>query len=443
MDRIDRSWTARIADALELRHFLVPRTPILSPARRRLARALTVADLRKVAARQVPRAVFDYTDGAADEEISLRRTREYLRELTFVPSSLSGLEAVDTSTTLFGAKVAQPFVLAPTGFTRMMHADGETAVVRSARRHGVAYTLSTMGTTSIEQVAAESADAPLWFQLYVSRDRETNADLLRRARAAGYGALLVTVDVPVGGQRLRDARHGFGYPPRLAAGTFLDGLRRPGWTARFLTTPPLSFASLGGSTKDLGAHMAHLFDPTMTIADLQWLRQEWDGPFVVKGVQSVADAVRFAEAGVDGIILSNHGGRQLDRSPTPVALLPEVVDAVGSRLTVGVDSGFLSGADIAAALALGADFVMLGRAYLYGLMAGGELGVDRALEILSAELVRTMKLLGVGAVDDLTPAHVRVPGTEAAARAPFRATRPRPGEHRPGGAQARRTASLR
>ena len=405
----ERPMAQRVRDFAELRHFLVPRRPIIVPTRRRLARALTVSDLREAALKQVPRAVFDYTDGAADQEISITRARQYLRDLVLVPRVLTDVSRVDTSRTLFGSRVEQPFVLAPTGFPRMMHSDGEPAVARAAHRHGVAYTLSTMGTTSIEDVARAAPDASLWFQLYVSRDRATNEELLRRARAAGYNALVVTVDVPTGGARLRDTRNGFSFPPRLGASTFMDGLRRPGWTARFLTSPPLAFASLGGSSRDLGSHMSHLFDPTMTMTDLEWMRDSWNGPLVVKGVQSVADAARLATAGVDGIVLSNHGGRQLDRTPVPLALLPKVVKAVGPQLTVGVDSGFLTGSDVAAAIALGADFVMLGRAYLYGLMAGGEAGVDRVLEILSSELDRSMRLLGAGTLDDLTPANVELP----------------------------------
>ena len=405
----ERSMSERLAELTELRHFLVPRRPILNPTKRRLARAMTVSDLREAAAKQVPRAVFDYTDGAAEQEVSIERAKQYLRDLVLVPRVLTDVSQVDTSRTLFGTTVQQPFVLAPTGFSRMMHSDGETAVVRAAQRHGVVYTLSTMGTTSIEDVARAAPGATRWFQLYVSRERSVNQDLLRRARANGYTALVLTVDVPVGGMRLRDVRNGFSFPPRLRASTYLDGIRRPGWTKRFLTTPPLGFASLGGSTSTLASHMSQLFDPAVTMDDFEWMREAWDGPLVVKGVQSLPDAVRLADAGVDGIVLSNHGGRQLDRAPVPLALLPHVVQAVGGRTTIGIDTGFLTGADVAAAVALGADFVMIGRAYLYGLMAGGEAGVDRVLDILADELRRSMQLLGANSLDGLTPAHVQLP----------------------------------
>lgn len=357
----------------------------------------------------MPRAVFDYTDGAAEQEVSIVRARELFRRTQLLPSVLRDVSQLDTSITLFGDRLAQPFVLAPTGFSRMMHHEGERAVARAAQRRGVAYSLSTMGTCSIEDVSATAPNLTRWFQLYPCRDRGMNERLLRRAREAGYSALLLTVDVPVGGSRLRDTRNGFAFPPRLGAATYLDGIRHPAWTVNLLTTPPLAFASLGGSTAELGRHMQRLFDPTMTERDLEWIRAAWDGPIIIKGIQSLDDARRVTAAGADGIVLSNHGGRQLDRAPTPLRLLTEVVDAVGDRTVVGIDSGILTGGDIAACLALGARFTMVGRAYLYGLMAGGEAGVDRAVEILANELRRTMQLLGVRAVAELRREHVRLP----------------------------------
>ena len=398
-----------LPDPRELRHFLLPRVPPLQATRRRLTRALTIEDLRTEARRRVPRAVFDYTDGAADQEISYRRARAAFDAVEFMPRVLQDVSSVDTSCTLFGTTLDQPFVFAPTGFTRMMHHAGEPAVVRVAERRRIAYTLSTMGTTAIEDVAAAAPDATRWFQLYVSRDRELSTSLMHRAREAGYSALMLTVDVPTGGSRLRDARHGFSFPPRLALRSYADGLRHPAWSYNFLTTPPLGFASMGGTTGDLAGHMSRLFDPKMTIDDLAWIRREWDGPLIVKGVQSVADARKLAEVGVDGIVLSNHGGRQLDRAATPIMMLPEVSEAVGDRVVLGIDSGVMSGADIAAALASGASFVLIGRAYLYGLMAAGEAGVDRAAEILSTELARTMRLLGAPRLADLDADLVRLP----------------------------------
>ena len=283
---------------------------------------------------------------------------------------------------MLGKPAAVPFSFAPTGFTRMMHHEGERAVVRVAERRGIPYALSTMGTTSIEDVAKAAPDARKWFQLYVWKDRSAGEDLMARAKAAGYEALQLTVDVPVAGARLRDARNGFAIPPALTVKTVLDAATHPAWWMNLLTTEPLTFASLSPWSGTVGDLLDKLFDPTMTIADLEWLRASWDGPLIIKGIQTVEDARRVTDAGADAIVLSNHGGRQLDRAPVPLRLLPDVAEAVGDRTEVWVDTGIMSGADIVAALALGADATMVGRAYLYGLMAGGERGVDRAAEIL-------------------------------------------------------------
>jgi L-lactate dehydrogenase (cytochrome) len=393
----------------ELRPLLRAKPLRLDPTERRLADALTIGDLRTVARRRTPRSVFDYTDGAAEAEISLRRARSLFRDLEFQPSVLQDVSAVDTTTSMLGKPAAVPFSFAPTGFTRMMHHEGERAVVRVAERRGIPYALSTMGTTSIEDVAAEAPDARKWFQLYVWKDRSAGEDLMARAKAAGFEALQLTVDVPVAGARLRDTRNGFSIPPALSVKTVLDAGTHPAWWINLLTTAPLTFASLQSWDGTVAELLDKLFDPTMTIADLEWLRASWDGPLIIKGIQTVADARRVVDAGADAIVLSNHGGRQLDRAPVPLRLLPDVAEAVGDRAEVWVDTGILSGADVVAALALGADATMVGRAYLYGLMAGGERGVDRAAEILTREVRRTMALLGVGSVTELGPQHVRLP----------------------------------
>lgn len=393
----------------ELRPLLRAKPFVLDPVERRLADAFSIGDLRRLARRRTPRSVFDYTDGAAEEEISLRRARQLFRRLEFQPAVLRDVSGVDTTTTMLGRPAAQPFAFAPTGFTRLMHHEGERAVARVAERHGIPYALSTLGTTSIEDVAAAAPWARKWFQLYVWRDRAAGVDLMARARAAGFEALHLTVDVPVAGARLRDSRNGFTIPPALSLRTVADAALHPAWWANLLTTEPLTFASLtqwDGTVADL---LDALFDPTMTLDDLEWLRGTWDGPLVIKGVQTVDDAVRMAEAGADAIVLSNHGGRQLDRAPVPLRLLPDVVEAVGGRCEVWLDTGITSGADVVAAIALGADATMVGRAYLYGLMAGGERGVERAAQILEAEVRRTMQLLGVRRVDELGPHHVRLP----------------------------------
>ena len=385
------------------------RRPGVSPTRRRLGSALTIGDLRAIARRRCPRAVFDYVDGAASDEISLRRARQLYADLQFNPSVLHDVSAVDTSTSPLGTHSEQPFAFAPTGFTRLLHHAGERAVARVAERRGIPYALSTMGTTSLEDVAAAAPKARKWFQLYVWRDRAAGADLVARAAQAGYEALILTVDVPVAGPRLRDARNGFTIPPRLTRKTMLNLLTRPAWWVNLLTTEPLRFASLDSWDATIAELVDQLFDPAMTIDDLEWLRSLWSGPLVVKGIQTVADARRVAGAGADVVVVSNHGGRQLDRAPTPLRVLPDVVDAVGSQAEVWVDTGIMTGADVVAAIALGARTALVGRAYLYGLMAGGEPGVDRAAEILSAEVRRTMQLLGVRSLDELGPQHVQLP----------------------------------
>jgi L-lactate dehydrogenase (cytochrome) len=316
---------------------------------------------------------------------------------------------VDTTTSILCRPSALPFAFAPTGFTRMMNHEGENAVVRVAERRGIPYALSTLGTTSIEDVAAAAPGARKWFQLYVWKDRAAGEELMARAKAAGFEALVLTVDVPVAGARLRDARNGFSIPPALTVKTVLDAATHPAWWINLLTTRPLAFASLRTWDGTVAELIDALFDPTMTIADLEWLRSFWDGPLIIKGIQTVDDARRVVDAGADAIVLSNHGGRQLDRAPVPLRLVPDVVDAVGDRAEVWVDTGIMGGADIVAALALGANATMVGRAYLYGLMAGGERGVDRAAEILSREIRRTMQLLGTRTIDELGQQHVKLP----------------------------------
>ena len=397
----------------EIRPLLRARPFELNPTSRRLQKALTIKELRAIARRRVPRAAFDYTDGAAEAEISIRRARALFQSLELQPSILHDVSSVDTTTTSLGRSSALPFAFAPTGFTRLMHHEGECAVARVAERIGIPYALSTMGTTSIEDVTAVAPSARKWFQLYVWRDRSAGEELMTRAKAAGFEALMLTVDVPVAGARLRDVRNGFSIPPTLTVRTVADIAAHPAWWMNLLTTKPLNFASLEAWDRTIAELIDALFDPTMTIADLEWVRSYWDGPLIIKGIQTVADARRMAEARVDAIVLSNHGGRQLDRAPVPLRLLPEVVDTVGDRIEVWMDTGIMTGADIVAAIALGAKTALVGRAYLYGLMAGGEAGVTRAAEILAREIRRTMQLLGVRSIADLSREHVRLP------RSPF------------------------
>ncbi len=382
------------------------KTPTLSGKTRRLQGALTIADLRLIAKRRTPTAAFDYTDGAAEGELSLTRARQAFEDVEFHPSVLRDVSNVDTSTTIFGGPSALPFGIAPTGFTRLMQTEGEIAGASSAGAHGIPFTLSTLGTTSIENVKAANPHGRNWFQLYVMRDREVSYELTRRAAAAGFDTLFFTVDTPVAGARLRDKRNGFSIPPALTVGTIVDALPRPWWWWDFLTTPKLEFASLKSTGGTVGELLDSAMDPTISYADLTVIRELFPGKLVIKGVQTVEDAKAMAKAGVDGIVLSNHGGRQLDRAPIPFHLLPDVVKQVGKDVEVTLDTGIMNGADVVASIALGAKFTLIGRAYLYGLMAGGRAGVDRAIEILASEVVRTMKLLGVHSVEELEPKHV-------------------------------------
>jgi L-lactate dehydrogenase (cytochrome) len=391
----------------ELRPYLRSGPIHLNPTDRRLASAATVWDLRSVARRHTPRAVFDYVDGAAESETSLRRSREAYARIEFVPSVLRDVSQVDISTTILGRPSALPIVFAPTGFTRLMNHEGEPAVARAAGRLGIPYALSTLGTTSPEDVAAAAPNTDKWFQLYLWNDRDAGIDLVRRARAAGFTALVLTVDTPVAGARLRDVHNGFTIPPTLSLRTVFDIALHPGWWFNLLTTEPLRFAAFTETQGTVADLINRVFDPTITVADLGWLRDAWSGPIVVKGVQTVEDARAVIDAGADAIVISNHGGRQLDRAPTPLEQLPGIAAAVGDRAEVYVDGGILGGADVVAAIALGARACLVGRAYLYGLMAGGERGVQRAGDMLRSETIRTMQLLGVRQVADLTPDRVR------------------------------------
>ena len=375
----------------------------------RLKRASTIADLRTIAKRRTPQAPFDYTDGAAEAEITLNRARQAFTDLEFRPGILRNVESVDLSTDVLGRTAAMPFGIAPTGFTRMMHSEGEYAGSRAAETAGIPYTLSTMGTASIEDVAAAAPSGRNWFQLYLWTDRDRSMELIERASKAGNDTLMVTVDTPVAGARLRDVRNGMTIPPALTLKTVLDASYRPGWWFNFLTTEPLAFASLSRYSGTVADLVDSMFDPTLTFDDLDWLRGTWKGRLVVKGIQTVDDAKSVVDHGADGIVISNHGGRQLDRAPVPLHLLPEIASALKGKTCIMLDTGIMSGGDIIAALALGADFTLVGRAYLYGLMAGGRRGVDRSIEILRGEMTRTMKLLGVNRIADLNPDHVRQP----------------------------------
>ncbi|WP_104045155.1 alpha-hydroxy acid oxidase [Arthrobacter sp. ZGTC412] len=398
--------TRQFPNPAELLEFIQFRKPELNARKRRLEGALTIADLRKIAQRRTPKAVFDYTDGAAEGELSLVRAREAFEDIEFHPSVLCAADAVDTSCHVLGAPAAMPFGIAPTGFTRLMQTEGELAGASAAGAAGIPFTLSTLGTASIEEVKRANSNGRNWMQLYMMRDREISYELIRRASAEDFDVLLVTVDSPVAGARLRDIRNGFSIPPQLTVGTVLNAIPRPWWWFDFLTTPRLDFSAIPAGSGTIREILGSAMDPTVSYEDLKVVRDLWPGRLVVKGVQSVEDSKRLVDQGVDGIVLSNHGGRQLDRAPVPFHLLPQVVREVGRDATIMIDTGIMNGADIVASVALGANFTLVGRAYLYGLMAGGRQGVDRMIEILRSEIERTMKLLGAASLAELEPRHV-------------------------------------
>lgn len=379
------------------------------PVARRLSRAANVADLRRIARRQLPRGVFDYVDGAAEDEVTMARNAAAFRRLQFRPRVLRDVGAIDTATTLLGKPLAYPLVLAPTGFVRMVEPQGELAVARGAARAGLPYTLSTMATRSIEEVAAVP-DGRKWFQVYVWRDRALVKEMLERAAAADYEAIVITVDLAMLGRRERDIRSGFTLPPKIGLDTIIQGALHLGWTLNFVRSEPIEFSNIfrrdavsSASPVSLAEHVNSQFDPGLSWDDIAWFRSNWKGPIVIKGIQTVEDARIAADVGVEAIALSNHGGRQLDGAPPALELVAPVAEVVGDGVEIICDGGVRRGSDIAKALALGARACMAGRAYLYGLGAGGERGVDYVLALLLEDLRRTMALVGATRIDDLTP----------------------------------------
>ena len=392
----------------ELRELLKFRAPTLHPVKRRLENALTIGDLRRIARRTTPKGVFDYVDGAADAEVTARRNRAAFTDVVFVPESLRSVADPDLSTTLFGKTIDMPLVFAPTGYSRMMHHAGEVAVARVAQRRGLPYALSTVGTSTVEDINEAAPDGDNWFQLYLTNNEALNNELVDRALAAGFTTVVLTVDTSVGGYRLKDVRNGLTIPATLTVRTFFNMARFPFWWFNKLTTPGIEFASLRdfpGTSADVARV---LFEPGLNFEHLAWLRQKWPHQILVKGILNPDDAEQVMALGADGVVVSNHGGRQLDRTPATLDVLPSIREAVGPDATVLLDSGVTHGQDIVAAVALGADAVMVGRAYLYGLMAGGERGVERAAEILRAEYGRGLQLLGLNATRNIERHHVRV-----------------------------------
>src|SRR5579884_2992186 len=388
----------RLTETLPLLRVARPPAPY---GAHRLARCYSIEDVAAKARRRLPKGALDYLEGGGEGECTLRRNRAAFDQLEFVPDMPRDVSRLDTSTTVLGDRVALPFALCPVGAPRMFHHDGELAAARAAGRAGIPYGVSTLATRSVEEIAAQT-DAPLWFQLYLWGDRREAKEAVARARSAGFAALLISIDTAVRSKREREKRAGLELPvPNLAMRTFLYGALHPDLSWHFLTTETISFPNIGPPDHRSREKLAHMFDGTVSWRDLDWIRELWEGPILLKGVLRPEEAVRAADAGLDGVIVSNHGGRQLDHVPATIDVLPEIVEAAGDRIEVLVDSGFRRGSDIVAALALGARAVLVGRAHLYGLAAAGEAGVRHCIDILAEEVRMTMQLCGARTIGEL------------------------------------------
>ncbi|MFK8067543.1 MAG: alpha-hydroxy acid oxidase [Gammaproteobacteria bacterium] len=377
-----------------------------------LNQCYSISDLRLTAKRKLPRAVFEYIDGGSEDEITVKHNRKAFDHYQLNAKALVDVSNIDLSTTVLGEKIDLPFILSPTAMTKLFHHQGESAVALAAKKANIIYTLSSMSTTSIEEIANLSL-TPKWFQIYVWRDRSLLKDFIQRCKLSGYKALCLTVDLPTHGNRERDLRNGLRIPPKPSLPTMLDILRHPVWLYHYLRSDPMRLANISDQISRENAnfvlkdYIESQFDPSVTWEDAKWMIEQWNGPFVIKGIMNVKDAKQAVNIGASAIVISNHGGRQLDHAPGTLELLPEIMDAVGDKLEVLIDGGFRRGTDIIKALALGAKACMIGRPYLYGLGAGGTQGVSRAIELLKEELHRDMQLIGCRSVDEIDASIIR------------------------------------
>lgn len=386
----------------------LPKSPFQD---RKLKSVVNLAELRLLAKRRVPKAVFDYVDGGANDELAYARSQEIYSKIEFKARVLRDVSVIDLKTKILGKESALPIIFAPTGYTRMMHYQGEVMVAKVCKENNLIYNLSTMGTTSSKEIGEQVPAVRRWFQLYLWRDREQSLKFIEEARAAGFEGLMLTVDTAVGGIKWRDMRNGLTVPPKIGFKTFFDMALKPKWWFNLLTTAPLEFATFRNFNKPLSEIAAKVFDPAVTFEDVKWLRSVWQGKLIIKGIQTVSDAQELAKIGVDAIVLSNHGGRQLDRSVVPLELLPAVRTALGpkgSSVEIYIDGAVMSGADCLAAVALGADAVLIGRAYLYGAMAAGKKGVEKVVEILRFEMETALKLMGAKNLSELSPDFINI-----------------------------------
>lgn len=375
-------------------------------ADRKLKKVVNLAEMRLLSKKRVPKAVFDYVDGGANDELAYARSQEIYSRVEFRARVLRDVSKIDLTADIVGQKSALPIIFAPTGYTRMMHYQGEVMVAKVCEENDLVYNLSTMGTTSSKEIGDQVPTVRRWFQLYLWRDRSQSFKFIEEAQEAGFEGLMLTVDTAIGGIKWRDMRNGLTVPPKIGLKTFLDMALKPKWWANLLTTAPLEFATFRNFNKPLSEIAAKVFDPAVTFEDVKWLRSVWKGKLIIKGIQTVSDAVELKNIGVDAIVLSNHGGRQLDRSVVPLELLPQVRSAIGPKGNgpqIFIDGAIMSGADVLAAIALGADAVLIGRAYLYGAMAAGKKGVEKVVEMLRFEMETAMKLLGAKDLSELNP----------------------------------------
>ena len=386
----------------------LPKDPF---ADRKLKKVVNLAEMRLLSKKRVPKAVFDYVDGGANDELAYARSQEIYSRVEFRARVLRDVSKIDLTADIVGQKSALPIIFAPTGYTRMMHYQGEVMIAKVCEENDLVYNLSTMGTTSSKEIGDQVPTVRRWFQLYLWRDRSQSLKFIEEAQAAGFEGLMLTVDTAVGGIKWRDMRNGLTVPPKIGLKTFFDMALKPKWWANLLTTAPLEFATFRNFNKPLSEIAAKVFDPAVTFEDVKWLRSVWKGKLIIKGIQTVSDAVELKNIGVDAIVLSNHGGRQLDRSVVPLELLPQVRSAIGPKGNgpqIFIDGAIMSGADVLAAIALGADAVLIGRAYLYGAMAAGKKGVEKVVEMLRFEMETAMKLLGAKNLGELNPDFVNI-----------------------------------
>jgi isopentenyl diphosphate isomerase/L-lactate dehydrogenase-like FMN-dependent dehydrogenase len=386
----------------------LPKDPF---ADRKLKKVVNLAEMRLLSKKRVPKAVFDYVDGGANDELAFIRSQEVYSRVEFKARVLRDVSKIDLTANIVGQKSALPIIFAPTGYTRMMNYQGEIMVAKVCEENNLVYNLSTMGTTSSKEIGDQVPNVRRWFQLYLWRDRSQSLKFIEEAQAAGFEGLMLTVDTAVGGIKWRDMRNGLTVPPKIGLKTFFDMALKPKWWANLLTTAPLEFATFRNFNKPLSEIAAKVFDPAVTFEDIKWLRSVWKGKLIIKGIQTVSDAVELTKIGVDAIVLSNHGGRQLDRSIVPLELLPQVRSAIGPKGNgpqIFIDGAIMSGADVLAAIALGADAVLIGRAYLYGAMAAGKKGVEKVVEMLRFEMETAMKLLGAKDLSELNPDFVNI-----------------------------------